>query len=217
MDFKLINLLLEATLDTLYMSVVATTIATLLAILPAIFLVLCAPQGLRPNRLVFSVLDTSINTLRSFPFLILMVVLFPFTQWILGRSIGATAAIVPLSIGAMPFIARIIEGALKEVDRGVIEATQSFGASNFQIIFRIMLTEALPSIVSGITLALILVIGFSAMAGAVGGGGLGDIAVKYGYYRFQSDIMLYTVLILIILVQIIQSFGDFLYKKLKKS
>ena len=217
MDFKMINLLLQATFDTLYMSIVATTIAAFLAVVPAILLVVCAPQGLRPNRLIFSVLDTSINTLRSFPFLILMVVLFPFTQWILGKSIGATAAIVPLSIGAMPFIARIIESALKEVDKGVIEAAQSFGASNLQIIFRIMLTEALPSIVSGITLALILVIGFSAMAGAVGGGGLGDIAVKYGYYRFQSDIMLYTVLILIILVQIIQSFGDFLYKKLKKS
>ena len=144
-----------------------------------------------------------------------MVVLFPFTQWILGKSIGATAAIVPLSIGAAPFIVRIIEGALKEVDKDVIEAAQSFCASHFQIIFRIMLIEALPSIVSGITLALILEIGFSAMAGPVGGGGLGDIAIKYGYYRFQSDIMVYTVVILIFLVQIIQSFGDFLYKKLK--
>ena len=133
----------------------------------------------------------------------------------MGKTIGATAAIVPLSIGAAPFIVRIIEGALKEVDKGVIEAAQSFGASHFQIIFKIMFIEALPSIVSGITLALILVIGFSAMAGAVGGGGLGDIAIKYGYYRFQSDIMLYTVVILIVLVQIIESFGDFLYRKLK--
>ncbi|STQ88591.1 methionine ABC transporter permease [Helicobacter pullorum] len=215
MDIKLMKLLFEATLDTLYMSIIATTIAALLAVVPAILLVLCSPGGLKPNAVVYRVLDAITNTLRSFPFLILMVVLFPFTQWILGKSIGATAAIVPLSIGAAPFIVRIIEGALKEVDKGVIEAAQSFGASHFQIIFKIMFIEALPSIVSGITLALILVIGFSAMAGAVGGGGLGDIAIKYGYYRFQSDIMLYTVVILIVLVQIIQSFGDFLYRKLK--
>ena len=216
MDYKLLNILLGATIDTLYMSIVATTIATALAIIPAILLVLHAPNGLSPNRAIFVVLDTITNTLRSFPFLILMVVLFPFTQWLMGKSIGASAAIVPLSIGAAPFIVRIIESALKEVDRGVIEASLSFGASNLQIIFRVMFIEALPSIVSGITLALILVIGFSAMAGAVGGGGLGDVAIKYGYYRFQSDIMLYTVLILIFLVQLIQSFGDFLYRKLKR-
>ena len=215
MDIKLMKLLFEATLDTLYMSIIATTIAALLAVVPAILLVLCSPSGLKPNAVVYRVLDAITNTLLSFPFLILMVVLFPFTQWILGKSIGATAAIVPLSIGAAPFIVRIIEGALKEVDKGVIEAAQSFGASHFQIIFKIMFIEALTSIVSGITLALIMVIGFSAMAGAVGGGGLGDIAIKYGYYRFQSDIMLYTVVILIVLVQIIQSFGDFLYRKLK--
>lgn len=215
MDSKIVYLLLEATLETLYMSVLATIIATALAIVPSVLLVLCAPNGLSPNALVFRVLDSITNTLRSFPFLILMVVLFPLTQIIVGKSIGATAAIVPLSIGAAPFIVRIIEGALKEVDRGVIEAALSFGATNLQIIFRIMFVEALPSIVSGITLALILVVGFSAMAGAVGGGGLGDVAIKYGYYRFQSDIMLYTVLILIFLVQIIQSFGDFLYRKLK--
>ncbi|WDL69998.1 ABC transporter permease [Helicobacter winghamensis] len=215
MDSKMFYLLLEATFDTLYMSVVATLIATALAILPSILLVLCAPNGLSPNALVFRVLDSITNTLRSFPFLILMVVLFPLTQILVGKSIGATAAIVPLSIGAAPFIVRIIENALKEVDKGVIEAALSFGAKNLQIIFRIMLIEALPSIISGITLALILVVGFSAMAGAVGGGGLGDIAIKYGYYRFQSDIMLYTVLVLIFLVQIIQSLGDFLYRKLK--
>ncbi|MCI5968280.1 methionine ABC transporter permease [Helicobacter sp.] len=216
MDSKMFHLLLEATFDTLYMSVLATLIATILAILPSVLLMLCAPNGLSPNAFVFRVLDSITNTLRSFPFLILMVVLFPLTQIIVGKSIGATAAIVPLSIGAAPFIVRIIENALKEVDKGVIEAALSFGATNLQIIFRIMFVEALPSIISGITLALILVVGFSAMAGAIGGGGLGDIAIKYGYYRFQTDIMLYTVLILIVLVQIIQSLGDFLYKKLKR-
>ena len=215
MHSKIFYLLLEATIDTLYMSIVATFIATLLAIIPGIALVLCAPNGLSPNALIYRILDSVTNTLRSFPFLILMVVLFPFTQFLIGKSIGASAAIVPLSIGAAPFIVRIIENALKEVDKGVIEVALSFGATNLQIIFRIMLVEALPSIISGITLALILVVGFSAMAGAVGGGGLGDIAIKYGYYRFQSDIMVYTVLILIVLVQIIQSLGDFLYRKLK--
>ncbi|TLD81276.1 ABC transporter permease [Helicobacter sp. MIT 11-5569] len=215
MNSKIFYLLLEATFDTLYMSVIATIIATALAIIPSILLCASAPNGLSPNAIVFRILDSITNTLRSFPFLILMVVLFPLTQIVVGKSIGATAAIVPLSIGAAPFIVRIIENALKEVDKGVIEAALSFGATNLQIIFRIMFVEALPSIVSGITLALILVVGFSAMAGAVGGGGLGDIAIKYGYYRFQSDIMLYTVLILIFLVQIIQSLGDFLYRKLK--
>ncbi len=215
MDSKIFFLLLEATFDTLYMSVIATFIATLLAIIPSILLVLCDPHGLAPNPLIFRSLDSLTNTLRSFPFLILMVVLFPLTQLLVGKSIGATAAIVPLSIGATPFIVRIIENALKEVSKGVIEAALSFGASHWQIVLHVMFVEALPRIVSGITLALILVVGFSAMAGAIGGGGLGDIAIKYGYYRFQSDVMLYTVIILIILVQLIQNFGDFLYKKLK--
>ncbi len=145
-----------------------------------------------------------------------MIVLFPVTKMIVGKSIGTTAAIVPLTIGAAPFIARLIESALKEVDQGVIEAAKSFGAGNFQIIFRIMLVEALPGIISAITLTLITVVGFSAMAGAVGGGGLGDVAIKYGYYRFQTDIMMYTVLVLIIIVQIFQSLGDYLYKITKK-
>ena len=161
MDSKIFYLLLEATMDTLYMSVVATFIATILAIIPGIALVLCAPNGLSPNAFIYRILDSITNTLRSFPFLILMVVLFPFTQFLIGKSIGASAAIVPLSIGAAPFIVRIIENALKEVDKGVIEAALSFGATNLQIIFRIMLVEALPSIVSGITLALILVFGFN--------------------------------------------------------
>jgi D-methionine transport system permease protein len=145
-----------------------------------------------------------------------MIVLFPVTKFLIGKSIGTTAAIIPLTIGAAPFVARLIESALKEVDNSVIEAAKSFGASDFQIIFKVMLVEALPAIISAITLTLITVIGFSAMAGAVGGGGLGDVAIKYGYYRFQTDTMIYTVLILIALVQVVQSFGDYLYKITKK-
>ncbi|PPK63018.1 D-methionine transport system permease protein [Malaciobacter marinus] len=212
----MIDILLPAIWETIYMSVVSTSIAVIIGFFTAIVLILTQKDGLMENIQLYRVLDVVINTLRSFPFIILMIVLFPVTKMIVGKSIGTTAAIVPLTIGAAPFIARLIESALKEVDQGVIEAAKSFGAGNFQIIFRIMLVEALPGIISAITLTLITVVGFSAMAGAVGGGGLGDVAIKYGYYRFQTDVMMYTVLVLIIIVQIFQSLGDYLYKITKK-
>ncbi len=212
----MINILLPAIGETLYMSLVSTFLAVVIGFFIAIVLILTQKDGLMPNIKLYRILDIVINTLRSFPFIILMIVLFPLTKLIVGKSIGTTAAIIPLTIGAAPFIARLIESALKEVDNGVIEAAKSFGAGNFQIIFKIMLVEALPGIISAITLTLITIIGFSAMAGAVGGGGLGDIAIKYGYYRFQTDIMIYTVLILIVLVQIFQSLGDYLYRITKK-
>jgi D-methionine transport system permease protein metI len=179
-------------------------------------LVLSAQDGLKPNKPLFIALDITVNTLRSFPFIILIIVLFPLTRLIVGTSIGTSAAIVPLTIGAAPFIARLIESALKEVDKGIIEAARSFGSSNFQIIFRIMFVEALPGIIAAFTLTLIVNIGFSAMAGAVGGGGLGSVAINYGYQRFRPDIMLYTVVILIIMVQIFQILGNYLYKISKK-
>ncbi|RXJ97510.1 methionine ABC transporter permease [Malaciobacter molluscorum] len=212
----MIDILLPAIWETLYMSLVSTFIAVVIGFFTAIILIMTQKDGLTPNIKLYRVLDVVINTLRSFPFIILMIVLFPVTKMIVGKSIGTTAAIVPLTIGAAPFIARLIESALKEVDAGVIEAAKSFGAGNFQIVFKIMFIEALPGIISAITLTLITVIGFSAMAGAVGGGGLGDVAIKFGYYRFQTDIMLYTVLILIVLVQFFQSLGDYLYKITKK-
>ncbi len=212
----MMDILLPAIGETLYMSLVSTFLAVVIGFFTAIVLILTQKDGLMPNIKLYRVLDVLINTLRSFPFIILMIVLFPLTKLIVGKSIGTTAAIIPLTIGAAPFIARLIESALKEVDNGVIEAAKSFGAGNFQIVFKIMLVEALPGIISAITLTLITVIGFSAMAGAVGGGGLGDVAIKFGYYRFQTDIMLYTVLILIVLVQIFQSLGDYLYKITKK-
>ena len=200
------RILLPAIGETLYMSVVSTLLAFLIGLVPAILLVLSAQDGLKPNKPLFIALDITVNTLRSFPFIILIIVLFPLT----------TAAIVPLTIGAAPFIARLIESALKEVDKGIIEAARSFGSSNFQIIFKVMFVEALPGIVASITLTLIVIIGFSAMAGAVGGGGLGSVAINYGYQRFRPDIMLYTVVILIIMVQIFQSLGNFIYKITKK-
>lgn len=212
----LANLLYKATLETLYMSLVSTILAFIIGLGLAVILILTKKGGLAQNIAIYRTLDIIVNTLRSFPFIILMIVLFPLTKLIIGTSIGTNAAIVPLTIGSAPFIARLIEAAMLEVDKGVIEAAMSFGASRFQIIFKVQLREALPAIINALTLTLIMIIGFSAMAGTVGGGGLGDVAVRYGYQRFKPDVMIYTVIILILLVQIIQSLGDFAYKKLKK-
>ncbi len=166
------------------------------------------------NKYIYKILDGVINTLRSLPFVILMVVVVPVTRVIVGKSIGTTAAIVPLTIAAAPFVARIIETSLKEVDKGVIEAAQSLGATKTQIIFKIMIKESLPSIASGLTLTIISIIGYSAMAGSIGGGGLGAAAITYGYNRFNTTIMIFTVVVLIIFVQLIQSLGNYIYKKL---
>jgi D-methionine transport system permease protein len=210
------KLLLEATLDTLYMTFVSTFLAFVIGLGLALILVITGKNGLKPNKAIYSALDIIVNTLRSFPFIILIIVLFPFTKFIVGTSIGTTAAIVPLTIGSAPFIARLIENAMNEVDHGIIEAALSYGATKTQIIFKVIFVEALPSIINAITLTLIVVIGFTAMAGAVGGGGLGDVAMRYGFQRFRPDIMAYTVIILIVMVQIIQSSGNFLYKITKK-
>ncbi|MPB71604.1 ABC transporter permease [Campylobacter fetus] len=210
------KLLYEATLDTIYMTFISTFLAFIIGLILAIILVLTKRNGLMPNRVVYSSLDLIVNVLRSFPFIILIIVLFPLTKIIVGTSIGTSAAIVPLTIGSAPFIARLIENAMNEVDYGVIEAALSYGASKTQILFKIMFIEALPSIINAITLTLIVVIGFTAMAGAVGGGGLGDVAMRYGFQRFRPDIMAYTVIILIIMVQLIQSVGNLLYKITKK-
>lgn len=210
------ELLLPALQETVYMVFVSTFFAVLLGFIPAIVLIVTAPNGLNPNSAVYKILDFIINIFRSFPFLILMIAIIPLTRLIAGKSIGTNAAIVPLTLGALPFAARVIESAMKEVDSGVIEAAKSFGASTFQIIFKVILKEAMPSIVLGVTLTVINVVGYSAMAGAIGGGGLGDVAVRYGYHRFQKDVMIYTVIILIMLVQLLQSLGNLLYKKLTK-
>ncbi|MBX1885767.1 ABC transporter permease [Campylobacter peloridis] len=210
------NILYPALLETLYMSFTATFLAFLIALIPAIVLTITDKGGLCENKSVYSVLDFIINILRSFPFLVLIVVLSPFTKYLIGISIGTTATIVPLTIGIAPYLAKMIESAFKEIDPGIIEAARSYGASKVQIIFKVMFNEALPSIINGITLILIIVIGFSAMAGTVGGGGLGDVAIRYGYERFRTDIMIQTVIILIVLVQIIQFIGNLLYKITKR-
>ncbi|EAI7262749.1 ABC transporter permease [Campylobacter lari] len=210
------NILYPALLETLYMSFTATFLAFLIALIPAIVLTVTDKGGLWENKSIYSVLDFIINILRSFPFLVLIVVLSPFTKYLIGISIGTTATIVPLTIGIAPYLAKMIESAFKEIDPAIIEAARSYGASKAQIIFKVMFSEALPSIINGITLILIIVIGFSAMAGTVGGGGLGDVAIRYGYERFRTDIMIQTVVILIILVQIIQFIGNILYKITKR-
>lgn len=213
----LINeILLPALLETIYMVLMSTIFSVLIGFVLAIILIVTDERGLKPNAAVHKILGLVINILRSFPFIILMISILPLTRLIVGTTIGTTAAIVPLTIAAAPFAARVIETAFKEVDYGVIEAAKSFGSTNMQIIFKVMLKEAFPSIVSGVTLTVISVIGYSAMAGAVGGGGLGYVAISYGYYRFQTEIMIYTVIILIILVQVFQVLGNYIYARMTK-
>lgn len=214
MDSKMISVMIEAVGQTIYMVFFSTLFASVLGFILGIVVTVTSPTGLKPNVFIYKFLDIVINVLRSFPFIILIVFIIPLTRAIVGTPIGETAAIVPLTIAAAPFVARIIESALKEVDPGVIEAAKSFGASNIQIVFKVMLKEAVPAIISGLTLTIINIIGYSAMAGSVGAGGLGKVAISYGYQRYQTNVMIVTVVILIIMVQGIQSLGNYLYKKL---
>lgn len=214
MDSKMISVMIEAVGQTIYMVFFSTLFASVLGFILGIVVTVTSPTGLKRNVFIYKFLDIVINVLRSFPFIILIVFIIPLTRAIVGTPIGETAAIVPLTIAAAPFVARIIESALKEVDPGVIEAAKSFGASNIQIVFKVMLKEAVPAIISGLTLTIINIIGYSAMAGSVGAGGLGKVAISYGYQRYQTDVMIVTVVILIIMVQGIQSLGNYLYKKL---
>ena len=205
-DF-LSKLFLGALGETIYMTLVPTVLATIIGFVMAVILVLTKPNGLSPNKTVNSIVGFIVNILRSFPFIILMIAMIPLTRVIVGTSIGETAAIVPITIGSAPFIARVIESALNEVDEGLIEAARSFGATKSQIIWKVMVKEAMPSIIS--------ILGCTAMAGAVGAGGFGKVAIVYGYQSFDDNVMLYTVVALAILVQIIQSLGNVIYKKLK--
>ncbi len=208
------EIILTACKETFIMVAASTALAVILGFIPAIILTVTASDGLKPNKAVYTILDLLVNIFRSFPFIILMVIIIPFTRAIAGKSYGVGAAIVPLTVSAIPFVARIIESALREVDQGVIEAAKSFGASNTQIIFKVMIKEAIPAIVSGITLTVISIIGYSAMGGAIGAGGLGDVAIRYGYQRYETDMMIATCVILIIFVQGLQALGNYLYSKL---
>jgi len=208
------EILSEALGQTLIMVFFSTVFSVIIGFIVAIILTVTEPKGLKPNKVIYKILDLIINVLRGFPFVILIVFIIPFTKVIAGTFIGIKGAIVPLTIGAAPFVARVIESALKEVDSGVIEAARAFGASNLQIIFKVMIKEAVPSIISGLTLIIISIIGYSAMAGTVGAGGLGAVAYNYGYIRYETDIMIATVIVLIILVQGLQSLGNYIYKRL---
>ena len=204
---QVIIMLLEGIRDTLYMTLASTLFGYIIGLPMGIVLTVTDKDGIRPNAAVYKVLDVISNLLRSIPFIILLIVLIPFTRFVVGRSYGSTATIVPLTIAAAPYIARMVESSLKEVDAGVIEAARSMGASDFQIVTRVMLVEARTSLIVGATISLGTILGYSAMAGTVGGGGLGDIAIRYGYTRWQTDIMIVTVILLIILFQIFQTVG----------
>lgn len=207
----IIRLIWQSTLETLSMVAFSTLFSMILGLPLGILLCITSPYsqgGIKPRPILNEVIGRIVNILRSFPFLILMIVLFPLSRIIVGTTIGTKATIVPLSIAAAPFVARIIETSLKEVDPGVVQAARTMGSTNSQIIFKVLLPEAMPSLVSGVTLTIINLIGYSAMAGAIGGGGLGDLAIRYGFQRFRTDVMFIAVIIILVLVEIIQFTGN---------
>lgn len=208
-------LLAQGTWDTLLMTIVSTFFAYVIGIPLGVLCVLTSPKGLMPHRIFNMVLGWIINIGRSIPFIILLVALIPFTRFIVGTSLGVPGAIVPLVISAASFIARMVEQSIEEVDGGLVEAAQSFGANTWQIVYKVFLREALPSLVRGFAIVFITILGYSAMAGCVGAGGLGDIAIRYGYQRYQDDVMIATVIILIVIVQIVQSACNFAARKME--
>lgn len=201
------NMIITGIWETLYMTLVSTLVGYVIGLPMGIILTVSDKDGIKPNAVLYKILDVIANIVRSVPFIILLVLLIPFTRLAVGKSYGSTATIVPLVIAAAPYIARMVESSLKEVDAGVIEAARSMGASNFTIITKVMLVEARTSLLVGATITLGTILGYSAMSGAVGGGGLGAIAIRYGYTRWQTDIMIVTVILLIILFQIFQTVG----------
>lgn len=216
MSEQVIKLLITGTLDTLQMTVISTIMAMIIGIPLGVVLVVTSKGHILENAALNKILGAIVNATRSIPFIILMVAIIPFTRMVVGTSIGTTAACVPLTLAAIPFLARLVETSIKDIQFGVIEAAQSMGASPFQIIRKVLLPEALPTIIDNVTVLIVNLIGYSAMAGAIGGGGLGDIAIRYGYQRFQGNIMLATIIILIIMVQVIQMIGDGLSKAMNK-
>ena len=214
---RLLELFTPAIIDTFYMVFFSSLFATLLGLPLGILAVITSKGHILEMPKLKAILDLFINVFRSFPFIILMILVFPLSRFIVGTTIGSTATIVPLSIAAAPFVARLIEGAIKEVDGGLIELSKSLGANNWEIIFKVLIPEAMPSLIHSFTITIISLIGYSAMAGAVGGGGLGDLAIRYGYQRFQTDIMIISVVVIIIIVQVIQVIGDLIVKNIKKN
>ncbi|MBE6129632.1 MAG: ABC transporter permease [Erysipelotrichaceae bacterium] len=208
------DIIIKATGQTLYMVFASTALSVIIGFFPAIILTLTAPDGLRPNKIVYEVLSFIVNVFRSFPFIILLIIIIPFTRFVAGKSIGTTAAIVPLTVSAIPYIARVFETSLRETDPGVIEAARSFGASDWQILFRVYIKESIPRMLNGVVLLIISLVGYSAMAGTVGGGGLGDIAIRYGYQSYNMEYLFFCSVILIIFVQLVQMLGNWMYKRI---
>lgn len=209
-------ILIEGTLQTLYMTALSVLFAYILGLPLGILVVITDTKSIMPNKYVHAILGSIVNIGRSIPFIILIIALIPFTRFIVGKSIGSTAAIVPLVVGAAPFVARLIESSLLELDPSLIESATAMGCNKWQIISKVMLTEATPSIVRGLSISTVTLIGYSAMAGTVGGGGLGDIALRYGYHRYEYGVMIVTIIILVIMVQLIQFLFNLLANKIDK-
>ncbi|WP_305869156.1 methionine ABC transporter permease [Helicobacter pylori] len=209
------QMLIQATLETLYMVFVASFLAVVFGLSLGVLLLVSKKGHLLNKPLLHKILDTSINMTRSFPFIILIILLLPLSRFLIGTSIGSSASIIPLAISAIPFVAKLFENSLMEVEHGKIETTLSLGASHLEVI-KMMLLESLPSLVNNITITLISLIGYSAMAGALGAGGLGDLAIRIGYQSYRGDVLFYAVVVIIVLVQIIQSAGDYVVKRLRK-
>ncbi len=215
-DQEVINMLLRGIWETVYMTLGSTFLGYVIGLPMGILLTISDKDGIKPNAFLYKVLDVIVNIVRSVPFLILLILLIPFTRFVVGKSYGSTATIVPLVIAAAPFIGRMVESSLKEVDAGVVEAAKSMGATTMTIITRVLLVESRTSLINGMTITLGTILGYSAMAGTVGGGGLGDIAIRYGYYRYEMPIMIVTVVLLILLVQIFQTIGMAISNKLDR-
>ena len=210
------SMLWDGTKDTLWMVLASTAIGYIIGLPLGVLLTVTDKEGIRPHPVLYKVLDVIINIMRSIPFLILLILIQPMTRAIVGKSYGTAATIVPLTVAAAPFIARMVEGSLKEVDHGVVEAAISMGATDMTIITKVLIAEARTSILVGATIALGTILGYSAMAGVVGGGDLGDIAIRYGYYRYETSVMIVTVVVLVVLMQILQALGTFVSKKLDR-
>lgn len=209
------RILQPAFVGTIQMVVITTIVGTILGFLIAVVLLVTAKDGIRPNHFIYGLFSFIVNVIRSFPFIILIVFLLPFTKLVAGTSIGVRAAVVPLIVSASAFIAKLIENAMQEVDKGLIEAMKSFGISEAQVVFRVMLSEAMPSIISGVILAMISILGCTAMAGTMGAGGIGNVAITYGYQKFNTTVMIMTAVILIIFVELIERVGKWVYRKMK--
>lgn len=214
MSQQIINLLIQGVGETLQMTVISTIASMIIGIPLGVILVVTSEGHILANKFINNILGAIVNAGRSIPFIILMVAIIPFTRMVVGTSIGTTAACVPLTLSAIPFLARLVETSIKEVNFGVIEAAQTMGASPFQIIKKVLLPESKSNIVDNVTVLVVNLISYSAMAGAIGGGGLGDIAIRYGYQRFQGDVMIATIIILIVMVQVCQMIGDTISRRL---